>query len=61
MNTIVLLIIIAYSGDIARGTTTPVDRITITEMSNLQVCESVGKSIAGMSKYVKWNCIEGPR
>lgn len=54
MDTIIFLIVISLGGREANN-------IVIHEMPNLKVCESVGKSTAAMSKYIKWTCIEGPR
>lgn len=53
MNTTIFLIILT--------TISPYGMI-IKEMPNMQMCESVGKSIESMSnRRVKWTCIEGPR
>lgn len=54
MTTIIFLIIVT-TGYREAG-------IVVHEMPSLQMCESVGKSIAGMTRFsVKWNCIEGVR
>ena len=50
MNTIVFLILIIGGRDVA-----------IYEMPNMQMCESLGKSIPKMVRQIKWNCIEGVR
>ena len=54
MNTIIFLIVVSMGAREAHN-------ISITEMPNMEMCTSIGKSIATMTKYVKWNCIEGPR
>lgn len=53
MTTVIFLIIVSFGTGPAH--------VVVKEMPNLQICESVGKSIKGMYGFVKWNCIEGPR
>ena len=33
--------------------------LTIHEMPNMQMCETLGKEIVAMRAAAKWNCVEG--